>query len=101
MSTLKGDDYSPMERTIYGALLKKNATVQGLLPIVYRGQQPPRHASIVVNRAVTTLGDKLEDNKEKLRLLRTRTSPQRALMNSLIEANKARPKARVTLHEEA
>jgi hypothetical protein len=83
---LKGN-YSPMELVIFDALRKtESATTESLLRKVYsprKGREPPFHASIVVNRAVVTLGMKLKRYREEYRLTRRRPPNQRLIENRL------------------
>jgi hypothetical protein len=81
---LKGD-YSPMERTIFGVLRRQElATTDMLLRKVYpRKDHEPFNAGIVINRAVTTLGEKLKLNHEAFRLERKRRPRQRLIENRL------------------
>jgi hypothetical protein len=87
MSTgeLKGS-YSPMELVIFDALRKTEAATTGtLLRKVYpRKDKAPFHASIVVNRAVVTLGMKLKRNREEYRLTRKRRPRQRVIESRLV-----------------
>ena len=81
---LKGD-YSPMESIIFATLLKRGAATSGaLIRKVYRRGQEPYNARIVVNQAVTTLGDKLKRNRESYRLERKRLPGQRLIENTLV-----------------
>lgn len=77
--------YSPMELTIFDALRKsESATTDSLLRKVYpRKEREPFHASIVINRAVVTLGMKLKRNREDYRLTRKRLPRQRLFENRL------------------
>jgi len=81
---LKGK-YSPMERTIFDTLRKqKVATTDSLLRKVYpRKDDEPFNATIIINRAVTTLKLKLERNKEPYRLKRQKPPRQRLIENRL------------------
>jgi hypothetical protein len=84
MDTLKGD-YSPMERVIFNTLRKqKIATTNSLLRKVYpHKNQEPFNATIIINRAVITLGLKLERYDETYRLNRQRTPKRRLIENRL------------------
>jgi hypothetical protein len=81
---LKGS-YSPMECTIFGVLRKQEAvTTDMLLRKVYpHKNEEPFNAGIVINRAVTTLGEKLKRNREVYRLERKRRPPGRLIENRL------------------
>jgi hypothetical protein len=81
---LKGD-YSPMELIIFDTLRKqKTATTDSLLRKVYpRKNAEPFNATIIINRAVTTLGMKLERNSEPYRLTRKKPPRQRLIENRL------------------
>jgi hypothetical protein len=81
---LKGD-YSPMEKIIFGVLRQKEVvTTEMLLRKVYRRKDhEPFNAGIVINRAVTTLGEKLKRNGEAFRLERKRRPPGRLIENRL------------------
>ena len=69
ISELKGK-YSPMEGLIFDVLRRTGFPLpadQTLLREVYpRKNEQPFHAQIVINRAVTTLGKKLQHNREVL-----------------------------------
>lgn len=86
---LRGD-YSPMEEVIFAALLKDAATSSKLVRVVYpRKAIEPFNAQIVVNKAVTTLGQKLARNHEPYRLKRKKLPKRRLIENRLIR-NKSR-----------
>jgi hypothetical protein len=101
MSTdeLKGR-YSPMELVIFEALRKTDsATTDSLLRKVYpRKEKEPFNASIVVNRAVVTLGMKLKRNREEYRVTRKRRPKQRSIESRL---EKIRESVRESAHEKA
>ena len=65
ISELKGK-YSPMESLIFDVLRRQDSATSGsLLREVYpRKNEQPFHAQIVINRAVTTLGKKLQHNRK-------------------------------------
>lgn len=84
---LKGS-YSPMESVIFDVLQKQGAVTTGtLLRNVYpRKQEEPFNAAIVINRAITTLGQKLQRNREAYRLERKRIPRQRLIENRLVRS---------------
>ena len=79
--------YSPMETTVFKALREQGAaTSEDLIRKVYpRKAIEPFNAQIIVNRAATTLGRKLERNGEVFRLQRRRLPRQHAIENRLIK----------------
>jgi hypothetical protein len=81
---LKGN-YSPMEKVIFDVLRRQElVTTDMLLRKVYpRKNDEPFNAGIVINRAVTTLGEKLKRNHEVFRLERKRRPPGRLIENRL------------------
>jgi hypothetical protein len=81
---LKGN-YSPMEKIIFDVLRRQElVTTDMLLRKVYpRKNEEPFNAGIVINRAVTTLGEKLKRNREVFRLERKRRPPGRLIENRL------------------
>jgi hypothetical protein len=85
---LKGK-YSPMETTIFNVLLQQgSATTDTLLRKVYpRKDAEPFNPGIIINRAVTTLGRKLQLNREPYKLVRKRRPRQRLIENRLIKKN--------------
>lgn len=90
---LKGN-YSPMEMTIFDALREqKTVTTDSLLRKVYpKKAEEPFNAGIVINRAVTTLGEKLRRNQEAFRLERKRRPRQRMIETRLIVSSRAKEK---------
>ena len=83
-NSLKGN-YSPMESTIFAALQRGPETNNQLVrPIYPRKREEPFNAQIVINRAVTTLGQKLKRYKEPFRLKRRRLPRTRVIENSII-----------------
>jgi len=89
MTTLRGD-YSPMEHTIFRALLGEAATSSKLMRAVYpRKDSRPFNAQIVINKAVIALGRKLQRYHEPYRLERKKLPKQRLIENRLIR-NKSR-----------
>jgi hypothetical protein len=74
-----------METKIFKALRRQeSATTDTLLRKVYpHKDNAPFHAGIVINRAVTTLGQKLQRNGEVYRLKRKKLPKQRLLENRL------------------
>lgn len=86
--------YSPMELIIFDALRKQETvTTDSLLRKVYpRKEREPFHASIIINRAVVTLGMKLQRNREAYRLKRTRR-PRERLIESRLEKVREHEKA--------
>jgi hypothetical protein len=91
---LKGK-YSPMETTIFNVLRQQgSATTDTLLRKVYpRKNVEPFNPGIIINRAITTLGRKLQLNGEAYRIERKRRPRERLIENRLVK--KARK-----LHEE-
>ena len=81
---LKGK-YSQTETRIFLALREReSATSTSLLRKVYpRKDDQPFNAGIIVNRALSTLGEKLKKNREDFRLERRRVPKQRLIENRL------------------
>jgi hypothetical protein len=86
---LKGR-YSPMESVIFDVLRRQeSATADTLLRNVYpRKNEEPFNALIIINRAATTLGKKLQRNREAYRLERKKRPKQRVIENRLIRRAK-------------
>ena len=85
-NSLRGE-YSPMESTIFAVLQRGPATNNQLVRPVYpRKREEPFNAQIVINRAVTTLWQKLKYYREPFRLKRRRLPRQRLIENSLVRS---------------
>jgi hypothetical protein len=84
---LKGEDYSPMETVIFDVLRREESVTTDMLrrKVYPRKNAEPFHAGIVINRAITTLGQKLKHNREIFQLERKRRPKQRLIENRLVK----------------
>ena len=83
---LKSNGYSPAEVRVFEILYRAGApmTSEQLLPKVYRGDDRPYHARIVVNSTVHRLAEKLDINREAYKIKRVKRKGARLIETALV-----------------
>jgi hypothetical protein len=83
---LKSNGYSPTEARVFSILATAGSpmTSEQLLPKVYRGDDRPYHARIVVNSTIVRLADKMDANREPYKIKRVKRKGARLIETSLV-----------------
>jgi hypothetical protein len=83
---LKANGYSPTEERVFKILAAAGSpmTSEQLLPKVYRGDDRPYHARIVVNSTVHRLAEKMDINREAYKIKRTKRKGARLIETALV-----------------